>query len=191
MSHLNPGDDAPRFTVTDVKGTPVRLEDFAGKHIFLTFHRFAACPLCNLRTDQIVQYAQLWQQRGLVILAFYHSTVASIERFITNRNPPYSVIADPDRAVYDPYGVRSSTLRALAGTGPWHPKAIRAMSKGYFPSFTGVDGDTSLLPADFLITPDLKIHKAHYARSSADHLDVRVISQFAHEADQAQASAGV
>lgn len=184
---LEAGQTAPDFDVTDMQGQPVRLADYRGRPLLLAFHRFAACPLCNLRTDQLLQYASIWQARGLAMLVFYQSTPETLEKYMQRRKPPFTVIADPDKAIYDLYGVRSSLLRAMAAAGPWHPKALAAMSRGYLPHMGGTGEDNALLPADFLVNPDGTIHTAHYGKTSADHLPVRGVVAFIEQQRQTAA----
>jgi len=176
--HLQPGDDAPRFDMVDAFGNQIRLEDYVGQKILLGFHRFSTCPLCNLRTDQLAQYAPIWEGKGLKIITFYTSSAEAIQRYVGRRQPPFPVIADPEKAIYSKYNVESSALRAALGIGPWNPKALRALIKGYKPPSGTIDGDANLIPADFLLNPDLTIHTAHYGKSGADHLPIRSIVRF-------------
>jgi peroxiredoxin len=176
--HVRIGDDAPRFDLESIDGTRIRLEDYAGKKLLLAFMRFAGCPLCNLRTDQLVQFYPIWQSKGLEVIVFIHSPPETLRRYADRHTPPFPVIGDPHGEVYQKYGVDRSALRALVASGPWHPKAMQAMFKGYMPG-TRSDGAASLIPADFLIGPDLKIHTAYYGKSAADHLPMRRIVEFA------------
>jgi peroxiredoxin Q/BCP len=44
MAQLQPGDDAPAFTLLDQSGTPVALSDLKGRKILLYFYPKADTP---------------------------------------------------------------------------------------------------------------------------------------------------
>ena len=44
MAELEPGADAPAFTLLDQSGTPVSLSDFAGRKVLLYFYPTADTP---------------------------------------------------------------------------------------------------------------------------------------------------
>jgi thioredoxin-dependent peroxiredoxin len=179
--HLKPGDDAPRFSIADASGEIVRLEDYIGKKILLVFQRFTTCPLCNLQTDRLTQYASIWQDKGLQILSFFTSSMESMDRFVAQWQPPFPVIPDPERTVYSLYNAETSVVKAVMGLGPWNPKSLRALTKNYPMASTKPNGSVTQIPADFLILPDLTIHTAHYGRSAADHMPIRSIVRFLEE----------
>jgi hypothetical protein len=41
---LTDGEPARGFQMEDIGGQPVRLADYAGRHVLLSFFRFASCP---------------------------------------------------------------------------------------------------------------------------------------------------
>ncbi len=51
---------APEFAVADVFGVPVRLADYRGQRLLLSFYRYASCPLCNLRVHELLQHHAEW-----------------------------------------------------------------------------------------------------------------------------------
>lgn len=175
---LQPGDFAPHFEVQDVLGEFIRLQDFASKKLLLMFHRYAACPFCNLRTEQINQYAPLWQSKGLGMIAFFQSSTTSILKHIGNRPPLYPVIGDPERVIYKQYYVESDSKKAAATL----PRKTIAGVRAHLQNKIKVTdtGDEALIPAEFLINPDLTIHTAYYGNNIADHLPIKQIIEFIH-----------
>lgn len=172
---LQAGDIAPDFETQDIFGNPIQLKDYAGKKIFVAFHRYAACPFCNLRTEQIIQYAPLWQSKGLAMIAFFQSPASSIVKNVGRQEPPYPVIGDPDRIIYNRYFVESDKMKAAATL----PKTLIAgvMARLGSDKISG-DGDDTLIPAEFLINPDLTIHTAYYGENIADHIPIKRIVEF-------------
>lgn len=60
MSRLVSAMVAPEFAVADVFGVPVRLADYRGQRLLLSFYRYASCPLCNLRVHELLQHHAEW-----------------------------------------------------------------------------------------------------------------------------------
>jgi len=46
---IKPGQPAKNFSSKDIAGNILSLKDYEGKRLMLSFYRYAACPLCNLR----------------------------------------------------------------------------------------------------------------------------------------------
>ena len=49
---IQPGQPAKNFTIEDVFGNSVALPDYKGQRLMLSFYRYAACPLSNLRIHE-------------------------------------------------------------------------------------------------------------------------------------------
>ena len=50
---IQPGQPAKNFTSQDILGHSVALPDYKGQRLMLSFYRYAACPLCNLRMHHL------------------------------------------------------------------------------------------------------------------------------------------
>jgi len=171
---LKTGSPAPPFEVVDTTGRIRRLEDYRGKRLLLSFYRYAACPYCNLRIHRLEQCYDDLAAEGLNVLAFFQSDSDRVDRIVGEQLPPFPLVGEPERAVYGRYGVESSTLGFLAGLVK--PTAIVALSKGFLPG--KMEGDKRLLPADFLIGPDLRIADAFYAKDISQHMPLSRIRAF-------------
>ncbi len=178
---LQAGQVAPYFKRTDIGGNVVTLTDFANRKLLLCFFRYAGCPWCNLAIHKlVVEYPKL-SEAGLSVVAFVQSPEETIREYIVERHsplPPFSIIADPNREIYDLYGVESSS-KALYATITKIPEWVRATTKeGYKQG--KVDGDLSLLPAQFLIGPSrLKVYRARYGQNYGDDMTMDEIVAFA------------
>jgi peroxiredoxin len=171
---LAEGDAARPFAVKDVMGNPISLQDFAGRKLLLSFYRYVACPLCNLRIHELGLRRDYFAERGLDILAFFQSPAERILKKMERRDVPFPIVGDPQRAVYALYGVESSW--AGVAVAFVHPKSVEALVKGFMPG--RLEGDKALLPADFLIGPDLKIHTAFYSDNITEHMPMDSIETF-------------
>ena len=90
---------------------------------------------------------------------------------------PFPIVADPNREIYRFYGVTSSWLGYVKGMFFRLSSFYKALRKGFLPGKT--EGEKAQLPADFLIGPDLNIHKAYYGKDIGDHLPIEEIERFA------------
>ena len=174
---LQAGDAAPHFSWPDPLGGTVRLADLAGRRTLLTFHRFASCPLCNLRIHRLVGVHPALQEAGLAVVAFFQSPAESIRQGVGRQGAPFPILADPDRVVYDQYRVESTSSPSSMPPARRMLDAMEGLSRGFLPR--NIDGDTGLLPAAFLLREDLVIATAHYGRDVGDHLPIEDVLAFA------------
>lgn len=184
------GQKAPPFAAMDIHGNLIRLEDYHGKWLLLSFHRLAACPFCGLRIYSLsVCYPSLHGQ-GLEIVAFIESTETNTLRQPYAQEAPFPIIADPQQTFYQRYGTRMSRL------GRWWADLTRkreiaeAESRGFGSGV--VDGPAERMPADFLIGPDSMVRFIHYGRHSGDSLQIKQIKALVEQfAGTPQVSVGV
>lgn len=175
---LKANDEAKAFKHDNIFGGTVSLEEFRDRKLLLSFYRYAACPLCNLRIHDLSGRANEWKGRGLDMIAIFESPVKSVMQYISGRHEiPYTIIADPERELYKLYGVEGSwagfakSMVTRAGDGM---RSI--LGKGFLPG--KMEGDVAMLPADFLIGPDLIIKEAYYGTDIGDHIDIDKIEAF-------------
>ena len=165
------------FDTEDIQGNKIRLEDYKGKKLMVSFFRYASCPFCNLRVQELItRYASLKDQ-GLNIIVFFESNKESIMKYSGKRQVPFPIIADPDRIIYGKYGVTNSSVWGMIrGLTFRMPTMIRAMRNGHSPG--KMEGDKYLLPADFLIGPDLLIENAHFGKDIGDHFSIKEVENW-------------
>lgn len=170
---LKIGDKANDFQVRDVHGKNINLDYYKGKKLMLSFYRYASCPLCNLRIHNLIQNYPLIEKRGIHMLAFFESPKESILKYVGKQNPPFSIIADPERVIYKMYGVESSWLAFMNSTIKRSFDGMIAFTKGFLPG--KLEGNIALLPADFIIDENHKITIAYYGKDIGDHLPLKEI----------------
>lgn len=165
---LQTGHLAPDFNTTDVAGTKISLGDYKNKYVLVSFFRYAGCPFCNLTLITLVNRYQNFANRGLKVVAFFQSDDESIDKYVSIKRPPFPVIADPEKKIYNLYGVERSILGGIK-TIPKVPGAIVAGLKNDVVQGK-VNGDGFLMPAQFIIGPDAKIITAYYGTSFDDKI---------------------
>ena len=52
-----------------------------GKKVMLSFYRYAACPLCNLRVNDLINHYPDFNNKGLEMIAIFQSPTKSILKF--------------------------------------------------------------------------------------------------------------
>lgn len=171
---LKPGDKAPSFSAETIEGKTISLKEFAGKPLLLMFYRYASCPMCNLRIRDFAQHYPRLNERGLEVVAFFHSPAHNIRANAGKRRIPFHLVADPIFRAYQIYGVETSWLRFLLSMflPSFYVDWIRAMRYGIW---GGVDWQMGKMPADFLIGPNGQILKVYYGHDIGDHLPLQEV----------------
>src|SRR5215211_9226882 len=102
---LKAGDKAVPFSAVTIEGKTISLERFAGKPVLLMFYRYASCPMCNLRLRDFAQQYPRLHERGLEVVAFFHSPARAILRNAGKQHYPIHIVADPQFVVYRSYRI--------------------------------------------------------------------------------------
>lgn len=126
------GDKAPGFSLPDQSGATVSLSQLKGRHVVLYFYPKDATPGCTTEACDFRDEHSALVKAGAVVLGVSPDSTASHQKFATKQGLPFSLLADPDHAVADAYGV-------------WGEKSL------YGRKFMG------LIRATFLIGPDGKL----------------------------------
>jgi thioredoxin-dependent peroxiredoxin len=168
---LEPGDVAVPFTAQAIDGTAVSLNQFAGRPVLLMFFRYASCPMCNLHLRDFAKEYDGLRERGLAVLAFFHSPAHAIQAHAGGRRYPFPLVSDPDFCVYRKYGVETSWPRLLlsALSPRFYVSFVRSLFHGFW---GGMAWHIAKMPADFLVGPDGRLVAANYGRDIGDHLPV-------------------
>ena len=143
MTNILPvGTLAPNFKVKDVKGKSVELKSLHPKSVLIVFLRYSGCPWCNLALHRLTMEYPLLKKHNCEVIAFIQSTTENVQTNIIKRHdkkPPFPVIADIDRKIYDLYGVQNSVM-AFARSMKEIPHWVHAVRKDGFKQ-KEIDGD--------------------------------------------------
>jgi thioredoxin-dependent peroxiredoxin len=174
---LQPDQPAPPFEVETSDGKTVTLEQFAGKPLLLMFHRYAGCPMCNVRLQQMAQRFPELHQQGLEAVAFFHSPPDEINKHAGGREYPFAIATDPRFRVYRKYGVETSWPRLAMALV--QPSVYADFFKAFGQGFRGgrMPRQLAKMPADFFIRPDGRIHAVHYGNGIASHMPMGKIEE--------------
>jgi len=174
------GNLAPLFERKDHTGKLIKLEDYRGKKILLSFFRNAACALCNLQIHRFIQQYPIWSQRGLEIIAFFESPEKNLQSHVGMQQPPFPLIADAEASIYELYGVESSKQKINATFT--NKQKIASLTKQVesagFQLIHEEGSNFDRIPAEFLIDEKGIIQTAHYNEFTYDHLSLDIIDKF-------------
>ena len=169
------GDALPRLELTASSGKPVTIPDPAGDFVHLQFRRFAGCPICNLHLRSIVRRYDEIRSNGIREVVVFHSTVAELAKY--EAELPFPLVADPERHLYQRFGVESRRGSLLSGralraaiAGQTAALARRSTMRAFGP-ITPTGGPFGL-PADFLIAPDGRLAALKYGQNAYDQWTV-------------------
>jgi peroxiredoxin Q/BCP len=99
------GKPAPDFELPSDNGETVRLSDLRGRPVVLYFYPKDDTPGCTRQACGIRDAYREFEQAGAVVLGVSADTQASHERFKTKYSLPFTLLADPEHKLGQPYGV--------------------------------------------------------------------------------------
>lgn len=168
MRRLVPGDPIPEFDVESIRGERFTREDLLGRPALLMFHRYARCAICNKRIRELNEILPpLQAQTGIRVLFFCHSDRLHLLDEFGGAPRPFELIPDPERRVYERFGVALSLWRTL------RPRSLAAIVRARTQKPddgkpAGLERPLTMIPADFLIDPAGRVASMHYGEHLGD-----------------------
>ena len=102
---LSEGTAAPDFELSADDGQQVKLSDYRGKPVVLYFYPKDDTPGCTTEACEFRDAYDVFRERGAEVLGVSPDDVRSHEKFKTKYQLPFTLLADPDHAVAERYGV--------------------------------------------------------------------------------------
>jgi len=140
------GDPAPEFALPDQSGETVALADLRGRWVVLYFYPRADTPGCTTQACSVRDRSGEYAQHGARVLGISPDEVDAIAKFDDKYGLGFTLLADPDHAVAEQYGV-------------WGEK------KNYGKTYMGIIRST------FVIDSDGKLTKVMRNVKPATHAD--------------------
>ena len=144
---IEAGQEAPDFELETDEGGAVRLSDLRGKPVVLYFYPRDDTPGCTAQATGIRDAWSEFRDRGAIVLGVSPDTVASHRKFKEKYSLPFTLLADPDHAVAEQYGV-------------WQEKSYAGRT------YMGIHRST------FVIAPDGTVEQALYGVRADGHADL-------------------
>lgn len=174
--HLQKGQMAPNFSTKDIWGNTIDLAHIQDKKILLCFFRYAECAVCQLRVSEIMREKANFKAQNMDVIVVFQSSAESLKLNIVNKiHFDFTVIADPNRVLYELYSVKPSWLKVLKTINLGGIKRVFASVKAGFKPGGKVEGYMHQIPADFIIGLDKKIKVAKYGDTVIDHIPLAEI----------------
>jgi len=175
---LHIGEQAPDFSIVDILGNTIALQNYKNKKLLLCFFRYAGCPFCGVAFLDLFKKYPLLASKGLEIVAFFQSTPQYIHKYIVDKyHPTFPIIPDIEKKVYDLYKIDSDVL-GWPRSIPTIPRAIDGIVHDKLVQGV-IDGDPNLMPGSFLIgPPEFTIFQAHYGKTFMDPFFLSEITDF-------------
>ena len=104
MPRLDPGATAPTWTLTSDGGEPVRLSDYAGRHLVIFFYPAAMTPGCTTEACDFRDSLEPLRAAGYDIVGVSPDKPEKLATFVAKESLTYPLLSDPDRSVLEAYG---------------------------------------------------------------------------------------
>ena len=99
------GTVAPNFTANNANGEFIRLKDLRGRKVVLYFYPKDDTPGCTKEACSFRDAFADFRKRGIEVLGVSTDSEASHKKFAAKYKLPFTLLADPDHAIADAYGV--------------------------------------------------------------------------------------
>ena len=144
-NRLEPGDNAPDFTLSDDQGGEVTLSDLRGGRVVVYFYPAAMTAGCTKQACDFSDSLDALQAAGISVLGVSPDKPEKLAKFRARDGLTITLLSDPDK-------------RVLTRWGAWGEKKL------YGKTVTGV------LRSTFVVDPDGRIEKAMYNVKARGHV---------------------
>ena len=101
------GDILEEITLPTINGSNFSLSSLKGKKVLLTFYRFARCPMCNLRINEILKrYDELG--KNFTMVGIFDSKINNLKQAMSRHDIPFAILADENFKYFEKYEVKTS-----------------------------------------------------------------------------------
>jgi peroxiredoxin Q/BCP len=102
---IEPGTQAPDFTLPDQDGAPVTLSALRGQRVVLYFYPKADTPGCTTQACGVRDRQPDYSAADAVVLGVSPDPVSLVKRFHDKQSLNFTLLADEDHAIAETYGV--------------------------------------------------------------------------------------
>src|SRR3954451_20190822 len=102
---LEPGSEAPDFTLPDQDSNDLTLSSLRGSPVVLYFYPKADTPGCTTQACGIRDHRAEYDAAGATVLGVSPDSVNAVKKFHDKQGLGFTLLADSDHAVAEQYGV--------------------------------------------------------------------------------------
>ena len=174
---ISEGSQVKNIKLPNLDGEQFNLESLQGKKFLITFFRFAGCPFCNLRVNQLIQKkASLGDDFHIV--GIFDASLKNLQKNLSKHNAPFTLLSDEKNEAYKIYGIERSIFGVIKGMVFSFPQMLYSMFiKGNF--LTNIGGNMLTMPASFLVNEQGVIETVYYGKDEFDHISFEQVLAFA------------
>jgi peroxiredoxin len=178
--NIKDGQAVPTFQTKDVYGKEVSSTQLKGQKTLLSFQRNVGCPICNLQIHTLLQKADSLKKHQIQVILVYQSGAKNMLDYVGQESYPFTFLPDSTQSLYRLFSVEKSLGKLMKAN--FHGAMGKMLSGNkLFKKKVKMDGDMTMVGADFLISEEGIVKKAHYGRYVGDHYTAeQVIEQFNH-----------
>ena len=103
-SRLEPGDQAPTFTLPDADGKPVSLVDYQGRRVILYAYPAASTPGCTKQACDFRDSLAELNGAGIEVIGISPDKPAKLAKFRDAETLTFPLVSDEDKSVLTEYG---------------------------------------------------------------------------------------
>ncbi|MGP4114350.1 thioredoxin-dependent thiol peroxidase [Streptomyces sp. 4N509B] len=103
-TRLEPGDEAPAFTLPDADGRPVSLADHRGRKVIVYFYPAALTPGCTKQACDFTDNLAVLAGAGYEVIGVSPDKPEKLAKFREKENLKVTLVGDTDKAVLTAYG---------------------------------------------------------------------------------------
>lgn len=101
---LQPGDQAPDFTLSDDTGAQVSLSDYQGRKVIVYFYPAAMTPGCTTQACDFSESLVSLTADGYAVVGISPDQPAKLAKFRSRDALTITLLSDPDKAVMTAWG---------------------------------------------------------------------------------------
>jgi len=101
---LEPGADAPQFTLPDADGKPVSLSDYSGRKVIVYVYPAAMTPGCTKQACDFRDSLQSLVGAGYAVIGLSPDKPEKLAKFRERDSLNFPLVSDPEKSTLEAYG---------------------------------------------------------------------------------------
>ncbi len=160
---------APSIITNSISNQKIDLENYKGKNVWIKFHRFSGCPVCQYQIHEVIERQQELNKADIETLIFIHSSQKNVKSNFKEVQGLH-IIDDKQKDFYKLFDSKFS-WKGLLSLKTW-TVTFESIFKGFFPHLNKFEGGIFGIPSDFLLNQEGRIVDLNYGKHYGDSWSV-------------------